>query len=58
MIQNHIRMLQKERRSLEGLLHKLIGPDVDILDAAREQQAEQRAEQAQKILDERTPNSP
>ena len=51
LIQNHIRMLQKERRSLESLLHKLVGPDVDVLEAAREQKREQEYERSQKQLE-------
>lgn len=51
LIQNHIRMLQKERRSLESLLHKLVGPDVDLLEAAREQKQEQEYERTQKQLE-------
>jgi len=51
LIRNHIRLLQKERRSLEGLLDKLVGPDIDILEAAREQQAEYRSQQDEKRLE-------
>lgn len=58
LIQNHIRMLQKERRSLESLLHKLVGPYVDVLEAAREQKREHEYERTQKQLerDERFPS--
>ena len=51
LIQNHIRMLQKERRSLESLLHKLVGPNVDVLEQAREQKQEQEDERTQKQLE-------
>lgn len=51
LIQNHIRMLQKERRSLESLLHKLVGPNFEALQAAREEQAEHRAERYEKTLE-------
>lgn len=29
LIRNHIRLLQKERRTFESLLHKLVGPDFE-----------------------------
>jgi hypothetical protein len=51
LIQNHIRMLQKERRSLESLLHKLVGPNVDVLEQTREQKQEQEDERTQKQLE-------
>ena len=51
LIQNHIRMLQKERRSLESLLHKLVGPNVDVLEQAREHKQEQEDERTQKQLE-------
>ncbi len=51
LIQNHIRMLQKERRSLESLLHKLVGPDVDVLEQTREQKQEREYERTQKQLE-------
>lgn len=51
LIQNHIRMLQKERRSLESLLHKLVGPNVDLREAAKEQRREQEDERTQKQLE-------
>jgi hypothetical protein len=58
LIHNHIRLLQKERRSLEGLLHRLVGPDFDVLEATREQQSDHRAERYEKTLekDERFPS--
>ena len=52
LIQNHIRSLQKERRSLESLLHKLVGPNVDVLESVREHQAEERSERSEKILEQ------
>jgi hypothetical protein len=57
LIRNHIRSLQKERRSLESLLHKLVGPNLDVLEAAREQQSEERAKRYEKTLerDDRKP---
>jgi hypothetical protein len=57
LIHNHIRLLQKERRSLESLLHKLVGPNVDVLEAAKEQRRELQDEREQKQLerDERFP---
>lgn len=60
LIHSHIRLLQKERRSLQGLLHKLVGPGFDIREAAGEQQSELRAERSEKILeqDERSSPSP
>ena len=60
LIHNHIRLLQKERRTLESLLHKLVGPNVDVLEAAREQQRELQYERTQKQLEreERFPPSP
>ena len=51
LIHNHIRLLQKERRSLESLLHKLIGPRLDVLEAAREQRRELEYERIQKQLE-------
>jgi hypothetical protein len=58
LIQNHIRMLQKERRSLESLLHKLVGPNVDLREAAKEQRRDQEDERTQKQLErsERLPS--
>lgn len=58
LIQNHIRMLHKERRSLESLLHKLIGPNVDLREAAKEQRRDLEYERTQKQLerDERFPS--
>ncbi len=54
LIQNHIRLLQKERRSLQSLLHKLVGPGFDVREAAREQQSEHRAERESKRLEIRS----
>jgi len=51
LIRNHIRSLQKERRSLESLLLKLVGPNIDIRQAAREHQAELRQERDYKTLE-------
>lgn len=51
LIRNHIRSLQKERRSLESLLLKLVGPDIDVLSASREHQAELRQERDYKTLE-------
>jgi hypothetical protein len=51
LIRNHLRSLQKERRSLESLLHKLVGPNVDVLEAAREQQAETHSQRYEKTLE-------
>lgn len=51
LIQNHIRMLHKERRSLESLLQKLVGPHVDLLEQTREQKQEQEYERTQKQLE-------
>lgn len=51
LIRNHIRSLQKERRSLESLLLKLIGPNIDIRQAAREHQADLRQERDYKTLE-------
>jgi len=51
LIRNHIRSLQKERRSLESLLHKLVGPNVDVLEASREQQAERASQRYEKTLE-------
>jgi hypothetical protein len=51
LIRSHIRLLQKERRSLESLLHKLVGPNFEIRETAQEQKSEQRAEQEQKTLE-------
>jgi hypothetical protein len=51
LIKNHIRLLQKERRSLESLLNKLVGPGVDILEAAREAQTERQSERDLKTLE-------
>lgn len=51
LIRNHIRLLQKERRSLESLLNKLVGPGIDILEAAREAQSERQSERDLKTLE-------
>lgn len=51
LIRNHVRLLQKERRTLESLLHKLVGPNFDARQAAQEQQSEHRAEQHEKTLE-------
>ena len=36
LIRNHVRMLQKERRTFESLLHRLVGPDFELKEAAEE----------------------
>lgn len=51
LIRNHVRLLQKERRTLESLLNKLVGPNFDARQAAQEQQAEHRAERYEKTLE-------
>lgn len=51
LIRNHTRLLQKERRTLESLLHKLVGPGYDVEEAAREHQADERAERHEKTLE-------
>lgn len=57
LIRNHIRLLQKERRTLESLLNKLVGPGFEAKESAQEQQAEKQAERYEKTLekDERFP---
>lgn len=54
LIRDHMRLLQKERRSLQSLLHKLVGPSMEALQDAIEERAERRAEEKLKILEERT----
>lgn len=51
LIRNHIRLLQKERRSLESLLNKLVGPGIDILEAAREAKDYRQSERDEKTLE-------
>jgi hypothetical protein len=51
LIRNHIRLLEKERRTLKSLLNKLVGPNFDARQAAQEQQAEHRAEQYERTLE-------
>ena len=52
LIRNHIRLLQKERRSLESLLHKLVGPDIDLLEDRRERYRE-REETTDELIRDR-----
>lgn len=49
LIRNHLRMLQKERRTLESLLHRLVGPDFTVEERFERQreQWERRGEAAQ-----------
>lgn len=51
LIRNHIRLLQKERRSLESLLNKLVGSDIDVLEAVRDAQTERQSERDLKTLE-------
>ena len=51
LIRNHIRMLQKERRSLQSLMDKLVGPDFELMTNAREEEQERRAEQHEKAAE-------
>lgn len=51
LIRNHVRLLQKERRTLQSLLNKLVGPGFEIEQSAREKQAEERAERQEKALE-------
>jgi hypothetical protein len=52
LIRNHIRLLHKERRSLESLLERLVGPEIDILEETRERQRE-RWEQKEELIRDR-----
>lgn len=51
LIRNHIRLLQKERRSLESLLHKLVGPEIDLLENQRERYREREEKKEELIRD-------
>ena len=54
LIRNHVRMLQKERRTFESLLHRLVGPDFELPEAAEERlerQQEQWERKGEATLD-------
>ena len=54
LIRNHIRMLQKERRTFESLLHRLVGPDFELPEVTEERlerQREQRERRGEATLD-------
>ena len=53
LIDEHLRFLEEEHRSIEELLEQLIGSRVEAREAAQEQQAEYRAEQSEKILEKK-----
>ena len=53
-IHEQLQFLRNERRSLEHMHHLLVGPRVDVREAAREQQSEIRSERYEKTLEQRS----
>lgn len=52
LIENHIRLLQKERRSFQSLLYKLVGPDFETMaQEAQEEHRERRAGQQEQAAE-------
>ena len=53
LLQDFIRMLQEERRTLEELFAQITGKNADVIESAQEQQSEHRAAQSENVLEER-----
>lgn len=57
LIRNHIRLLQKERRTFESLLHKLVGPDFEEFHhpASQVERQQEQRERNEELIRDREP---